>query len=58
MMKKLTLTILPISLLLLLSFSTSLVMAEELPTLRYGEPIDQEVSPSPIPKVIDDDVRS
>ncbi|NOR19338.1 MAG: nitrate reductase cytochrome c-type subunit; periplasmic nitrate reductase electron transfer subunit [Xanthomonadales bacterium] len=58
MMKKLTLTILPITLLLLLSLGTSLVLAEELPTLRYGEPIDQEVSPSPIPKVIDKDIRS
>ena len=58
MMKTLRLTILPISLLLLLSLGTSLVMAEELPTLRYGEPIDQEASPSPIPKVIDDDARS
>ena len=58
MMKKITLTILPITLLLLLGLGTSLVMAEELPTLRYGEPIDQQADPAPIPKVIDEDTRS
>jgi cytochrome c-type protein NapB len=36
----------------------SALQADELATLRYGEPIDQQADPAPIPRVIDEDIRS
>ncbi len=39
-------------------FFIALVSADELATLRNGEPIDQESSPQAIPKVVDADIKS
>ena len=58
MMIKLTLKLLPALMLALCSIGLSTVQADEIATLRYGEPIDQQASTSPIPKVIDEDIRS
>jgi cytochrome c-type protein NapB len=58
MMIKLTLKLLPALMLALCSIGLSAVQADEIATLRYGEPIDQQGRTSPIPKVIDEDIRS
>ena len=58
MMIKLTLKLLPALVFVLCNSVINTVQAEELETLRYGEPIDQQASTSPIPKVIDEDIRS
>ncbi len=39
-------------------FFIALVSADELETLRNGQPIDQESSPQAIPKVVDADIKS
>ena len=57
-MKKFTLMIFVIFALLLTSAGINFALADELPTLRYGEPINQEADPAPIAKVIDEDIRS
>jgi cytochrome c-type protein NapB len=58
MMNKPTLTLLSTLVILFAGLSFTPIKADELATLRYGEPIDQEAKPSPIPKVIDEDTRS
>lgn len=58
-MNKFTLMILTVLIFSLSGIATyQVAVADELETLRNGLPIDQEAKPIPIPKVIDEDVRS
>lgn len=58
MMKSLTLTLFPVFMLMLAVSDINDLRADELETLRYGEPIDQQATPEIIPKVINEDIRS
>jgi nitrate reductase cytochrome c-type subunit len=58
MMKTLSLMVFAVFMLMLAVAGSNDLRADELKTLRYGEPIDQEATPVPIPKVINEDVRS